>query len=92
MGIKTRNAKSFRERVFDFFFVTPVNADGDIFIEGNVRISGHVFSQQSIYISAQTIIGCPQKIKSIIGKKAVRIEKYVSIYGYVSTEGNGIVI
>jgi len=26
-------AKSFRERVFDFFFVTPVNADGDIFIE-----------------------------------------------------------
>jgi predicted acyltransferase (DUF342 family) len=67
-------------------------ADGDIFIGRKAKIGGHIFSQASICISEQTIISSPEKIKSVIGKKSVKIEKDVVIYGYVTTEGDGIVI
>jgi predicted acyltransferase (DUF342 family) len=69
-----------------------VFADGDIFIGRNVKISGNIFSQKSIYISGQTVISRPDKIKSIIGKKSIRIEQNVIIYGYVATEGYGTVV
>jgi len=64
-------------------------ADGDILIGKNSKIRGHIFSQMSIYISEQTVISRPDKIKSIIGKRSIRIGKDVNIYGYVATEGDG---
>jgi predicted acyltransferase (DUF342 family) len=67
-------------------------ADGDIVIGKNARISGHTFSQGSVFISTKTIISRPNTIKSIIGKKSIQIEKSVIIHGYVSTEGRGLVI
>ncbi len=66
-----------------------VFTDGDIYIGSNARISGHVFSQMSIHISGQTVISCPEKIKSVIGKKSIDIEEGIIIYGYVATEGDG---
>jgi len=66
-----------------------VFTDGDIVIGRNARIGGHVFSQMSIYISGQTVISSPEKLKSVIGKKSVNIEEGVIIYGYVATEGEG---
>jgi predicted acyltransferase (DUF342 family) len=66
-----------------------VFADGDIIIGRNARIGGHVFSQMSITISGRTIISRPERIKSVIGKKSISIERDVTIYGYVATEGNG---
>jgi predicted acyltransferase (DUF342 family) len=66
-----------------------VFADGDIFVGQDVRIRGHLFSQMSIHISRQTMISLPDKIKSVIGKKSISIEKDVTIYGYVATEGDG---
>jgi predicted acyltransferase (DUF342 family) len=66
-----------------------VFADGDIFVGQDVRIRGHLFSQMSIHISKQTVISLPDKIKSVIGKKSISIEKDVTIYGYLATEGEG---
>jgi hypothetical protein len=43
----------------------------------------------SIYISSQSVVSQPNKIKSVIGKKSITIEKNVTIYGYVATEGTG---
>lgn len=67
-------------------------ADEDIIIGQNIKIDGHVFSQMSIYISEWTVISRPDKIKSVVGKKSVRIEQNVTIYGYVTTEGEGTVL
>jgi len=67
-------------------------ADGDIVIGRGAQISGHVFSQKTVHISSRTIISRPDTIKSVVGKKSVRIEENVTIYGYVSTEGQGIVV
>ena len=69
-----------------------VFADGDIIIGRKSKIGGHIFSQMSVYISEQVTISCPEKIKSVIGKKSVKIEQDVVVYGYVATEGDGIVI
>lgn len=64
-------------------------SDGDIIIGRNSKIGGHVFSQTSIHISEGSCISRPDKIKSIIAKKAIHIENQVIIYGYVTTEGIG---
>lgn len=67
-------------------------ADDDIFIGRNARISGHVFSQSSVYISCQTIISSPDRIKTVLGKKSIKIERDVVIYGFVTTEGSGKIL
>lgn len=64
-------------------------ADGDIVVGQNTNIWGHVFSQMSVYISEKTVISCPDKIKSVIGKKSISIEQGAIIYGFVTTEGEG---
>ncbi len=66
-----------------------VIADGDVIVGRNVKIGGHLFSQASLHISEGSCLGCSDKIKSIIAKKAIHIENNVIIYGYVSTEGIG---
>jgi predicted acyltransferase (DUF342 family) len=67
-------------------------ADGDIIIGRGANIRGNVFSQTTVLISAHSVISCPGLVKSIIGKKSVQIEPNVAIYGYVSTEGSGIIL
>lgn len=69
-----------------------VFSDGDIIIGRNVKIGGNVFSQKSVHISEKTVVGRSGKVKSVIGKKSVRLEKNVLVYGFISTEGNGAVL
>lgn len=70
---------------------------GDIFAEGNINIGenciilGNVFSQASIYIGDGVKISRPEEIKSVIGKKQIQLGKGVVIFGYVLTEGKGVV-
>lgn len=66
-----------------------VFSDDDIIIGRNVKIGGNVFSQKSVHIAERSIVGSPGKVKSVIGKKSIRMEKNVLVYGFVSTEGNG---
>jgi len=75
-----------------------VNIHGNIFADGKISIGrkaiirGHIFSQNSILISEHSVISKPGVIKSVLGKKSVRLAQDVTIYGYISTEGRGRVI
>jgi predicted acyltransferase (DUF342 family) len=88
------NIKSYGKLVLEDNVIIDGNlfADGDIVIGSGAKISGNVFSQKSVHISNGTVISRPDTIKSVIGKKAVRIEENVTIYGYVTTEGQGMVV
>ena len=88
------NVKAYDEIVLEENVTIDGNifADASIFIGPDARITGNVFSQKSVHISKGTIISNPLNIKSVIGKKAVNIEPNVLIYGFISTEGNGIVL
>ncbi len=71
---------------------------GNVFADGDVRVGkgsvvlGNIFSQGSIYLASGAKISHPGVFKSVIGKKAVKIEKGVIVYGYVATEGEGLTL
>jgi len=67
-------------------------SDGDIEIGENTTISGDVFSQGAIIIKKKARIGTPKEIKSVIGKMGITLGQDVIIYGYLMTEGSGMVI
>jgi cytoskeletal protein CcmA (bactofilin family) len=69
-----------------------VFADGDIKLGKGAVVQGNIFSQGEVLLSAGVKVSRPNVLKSIIGKKAVIIEKDVIIYGYVATEGRGMTI
>jgi acyl-[acyl carrier protein]--UDP-N-acetylglucosamine O-acyltransferase len=64
-------------------------SDGDIAIGKNSRIFGHVFSQMTVRIGSQTVISGANRIKTVVGKKVVLLSPGVTIYGFVTTEGEG---
>ncbi len=66
-------------------------ADGSIIIGRGAVISGHIFSQNETLVSEDSVISRPEVIKSVLGKKSVRLSPNVTIYGYISTEGEGTV-
>ncbi len=66
-------------------------AEGDIYIGENCIIMGNVFSQSRVFIGNGVWISRPEEIKSVIGKKKIEIGNYVVIYGYLLSEGEGIV-
>ncbi|MFN3698693.1 MAG: hypothetical protein ACK4SU_00675 [Dictyoglomus sp.] len=63
----------------------------DIVAEGGVWIKGDVFSHGGVIFLRGVLVGQKGKIKSVIGKKKVKIGKNVKVYGYIHTEGEGIV-
>jgi len=71
---------------------------GDIFSDGRVTVGedvvifGDVFSQSEVYIEKGARIGKNGSIKSVIGKKEVKLAGNVCIFGYVLTEGKGTVV
>lgn len=76
----------------DVIIYGSVFADGDIYISAGTKIGGNVFSQKAVYIEKQVVIGRADAVKSVVGKKMVGIEQNVTIYGYVTTEGDGITV
>lgn len=69
-----------------------VFSDDDIIIGRKARIGGNVFSQKTVHIAENAIVGDPGKVKSVIGKRSIQLEKNVMVYGFVSTEGDGAVL
>jgi cytoskeletal protein CcmA (bactofilin family) len=70
---------------------------GDLFAEGpieildNAVVLGNLFSQDSVQLYPGVRIGQAGRIKSIIAKKRIVVDRNVAIYGYVLTEGKGLV-
>jgi len=67
-------------------------AEGDIEIGPGSRVLGSVFSQGCITIRHGVTIGSENRIKSIVGKKGISLEGGVQVFGYIVTEGKGIVV
>ncbi len=66
-------------------------AEGDIRIGRDVTILGNVFSQRGVDVAAGARIGVPDEIRSLIGKRRVRLAAGVTLFGYVLTEGGGVI-
>lgn len=71
---------------------------GNLFAEGAVEILhdavvfGNLFSQDSVRLYPGVRIGRAGRIKSIIAKKRIVVDRDVAICGYVLTEGKGLVL
>jgi cytoskeletal protein CcmA (bactofilin family) len=71
---------------------------GDLFAEGpieilhNAVVLGNLFSQDSVQLYPGVRIGQAGRIKSIIAKKRIVVDRNVAIYGYVLTEGKGAIL
>jgi predicted acyltransferase (DUF342 family) len=66
-------------------------AEGCITIGKNCKIRGSVFSQCGVTISEGSQIGVPDEYVSVIGKQAIVLKDNINIYGYLLTEGQGVV-
>lgn len=66
-------------------------AEGCITIGKNCKIRGSVFSQCGVTISEGTQVGVPDEYVSVIGKQAIVLKDNINIYGYLLTEGQGVV-
>jgi len=75
-----------------------VTVTGNIFSEDDITIGehavieGNVFCQGRVIIRGDAQIGQFGKVKSVIGKRSVLIGRNVRVYGYVLTEGEGMVL
>lgn len=67
-------------------------ADGDIRIGKNSTVLGNVFSQDEVILDSMVTIGQEGKIKSVIGNSSILLAGGVTVHGYVSTDGDGIVL
>ena len=71
---------------------------GDVFSEGPIEILpdavviGNVFSQDSVRLFPGARVGKAGCTKSVIAKKQVVLDRNVAIFGYVLTEGKGLVL
>lgn len=65
-------------------------AEGDIYLGRNCRVYGSVFTQGSLFVESGVSIGQPGKIKSVVSRGKMIIEKKCRVYGYVSSETGGI--
>ena len=74
-----------------------VTVAGNIFAEGEVEIGagswiqGTVFTQDSVWLGPKVRVGAPGKIKSVIARNAISMDEGATVYGYISTEGEGVV-
>lgn len=74
-----------------------VTVAGNLFAEGSVQIGagsqirGTVFTQDSVVLGYNVQIGTIGKIKSVIARNSIKLESGAKVYGYISTEGEGVV-
>lgn len=68
-----------------------VISDGDIIVEGSVWIKGNIVSNNCVTLMRGCIVGEYGKIKSVVGKKGVKIISNAKIYGYIHTDGEGVI-
>lgn len=66
-------------------------SDDIITMKGDIKIYGNIFSQEEVLLEGVDV-GKIDKVKSVIAKKKLTLGKNVVIYGFVLTEGAGIVL
>ncbi len=66
-------------------------SDEDIVAEGGIWIKGDVFSHAGVVFLKNVVVGEAGKVKSVVGKKRVVLGQKVKVYGYVHTDGSGVV-
>jgi len=64
----------------------------DVVVGEDSFIRENLFSQSQIYLKKGVRIGMPGKHKTAIGKKGIKIEKNVLVYGSLMTAGQGMII
>lgn len=69
-----------------------VFGNDDIIIETGARVLGDVFADGIVELGSGSSIGQPGKCKSLVTRKGIKLHTNCSIYGYVSTDGEGIVL
>lgn len=67
-------------------------ADGDILLESGVQILESVFTQENLYIASNVVIGCMDRIKSVISRKSIYLCEGCTIYGYVGSENISLTV
>lgn len=76
----------------DINIIGNLFSEKDIEIGDNCTITGDAFSQGKITVKEKVRIGRAGTVKSVIGKEGIILSQGVIIYGYVMTEGLGMVI
>ncbi|MFO7659600.1 MAG: hypothetical protein R6V77_01700 [Candidatus Cloacimonadaceae bacterium] len=64
----------------------------DVVVGEDSFIRENLFSQSQIHLKSGVRIGMPGKYKTAIGKKGIKLEKNVLVYGSLMTAGQGIVV
>ncbi len=82
-NITVKNAKNVN-------FLGNIISDKTIRMSGNIKVYGNIFAQEEIELEGVEV-GNINKTKSVISKKKLILGKNVVIYGFVLTEGIGIV-
>lgn len=90
-GIKSKGAISIKTADRSLIIEGNIISEKDIIIEGDVWVKGNIFSHEGILIIKGVIVGMEGAIKSVVGKKSVIIGSNAKIYGYVHTDGEGII-
>lgn len=83
MNIKTQDRKLIIEG--------SVISEQDLHIEGDVWVKGNVFSHSGVVLIKGCLIGDKDGLKSVVGKKRVELIGNVKVYGYIHTDGEGII-
>lgn len=89
--LRSKNTLSLKVNDREMLIEGDIISDGDIYIEGKVWIRGNIVSNNYITLLNGCVVGEQGKVKSIVGKKGVFISDNVVIYGYVHTDGNGVI-
>lgn len=76
----------------DSVIIGGVFAEGPVEILHNAVVLGNLFSQDSVKLHPGVRIGRAGRIKSIIAKKRIVVDRNVAICGYMLTEGKGLVL
>ena len=66
-----------------------VFAEDDVCIGENCRIFGNIFTQGEVILGKNTVVGSKGKIKSVVGNTSIKIHSNATVYGFLSTEGEG---
>lgn len=69
-----------------------VFCDKDIRIGNNVRIMGDVFTHCGLQAGVGCVFGQMGKIKSVVSRDGLRFSPLTVIFGYVSTDGEGLIL
>jgi len=69
-----------------------VFGEQDIIIEAGAKVLGDVFANGFVELGAGSSIGQAGKCKSLVTRDGIKLHQPSRIYGYVSTDGEGIVL